>query len=212
MTPAQFNTLLNDTLSESGISEFSVLQEAILKRAKAGGDAIIVCPHDAELQAAISLTSILKAPQAFEGSPRVLVLSPTLESVHAIRDQIQSWVRRTEIAVELAHDKGNMIQQRNNIFEGADIIVGNPKRIMELYNQNGIHVNQLVLLMVHGTDQILQQPVIAQTISRLAESLPGKCQRILFTTAESSRLDKLSEQVCRHPIVQVFESEEDTEA
>ena len=211
MTPAQFDTLLQNTLSESGISEFSTLQEAVLKRVKSGGDTIFVSPQNPDLQTGISLAAILKAPQAFEGSPRVLIISPTVDSVHAIRDQIKSWIRRTEIAVELAHDKGNMIQQRNDIFEGADIIVGNPKRIMELYNQNGIHVNQLVLLMVHGTDQILQQPVIAQTISRLAESLPGKCQRILFTSAESSRLDKLSEQVCRQPKIQVFEVEADPE-
>lgn len=204
MTIEQFNQLLQDTLSESGLTAFSELQEAILKRVKSGGDAIFVCDHDAQLLAGICLAAILKAPQAFEGSPRVLVLSPTTDSVHVIRDQIKSWIRRTEIAVELAHDKGNMVQERNNIFDGADIIVGNPKRIMDLYNQNGIHVNQLVLLMVHGTNEILLNPTIAQTITRLSESLPGKCQRVLFTTAESARLSKFSEQVCRQPKILTF--------
>jgi superfamily II DNA/RNA helicase len=204
MTTAQFNTLLEDTLSEAGITAFTALQETLINRVKSGGDAIFVCAHDAELIAGISLAAIQKAPQAFEGSPRVLILSPTIDDVHLLRDQIKSWVRRTEIAVELAHDKGNMVLERNQIFDGADIIVGNPKRIMDLYNQNGIHVNQLVLLMVHGTDQILQHPVIAQTIARLCESLPGKCQRVLFTTTQTDRLNKLSDQICRHPKVQVI--------
>lgn len=208
MTTAEFNHLLQDTLSESGITAFSDVQEAILKRVKSGGDAIFVCKHDENLLKGLCLASILKAPQAFEGSPRVLILSPTIDSVHAIRDQIKSWIRRTEIAVELAHDKGNMVQERNNIFDGADIIVGNPKRIMDLYNQNGIHVNQLVLLMVHATDEILLNPTVAQTIIRLSESLPGKCQRILFTSKESERLFKMSEQVCRQPKVQIIESDD----
>lgn len=204
MTIEQLNELLEGTLHESGLDAMTSVQQTILARVKQGGDAIF-CGEPEEATTGIAFSAIVKAPRAFEGSPRVLILSPTIDSVHALHKQLTIWTRRTEIAVELAHDKGNMILERNNIFDGADIIVGNPKRIMELYNQNGIHVGQLTLFVVDQADVITKDPVMAQRIHRLAESLP-KCQRFILTSKMTPRVEKLAEELCIHPKMFAFDA------
>lgn len=199
MTPEQFNALLGYTPEESGITAFTEDQQSVISRIRQGGDAIFSGGNSADLTTAAALVSIMKAPQAFEGSPRVLLLSPTVESVHTLHEQLTRWVRRTEIAVELAHDKGNMVQERNNIFEGADIITGNARRIHDLYNQNGIHVGQLTLFIIDRADEIAKDPVNAQRVHRLAESLPKKCQRIILSRAINPRVEKMAEVICSYP-------------
>ncbi|HLP56485.1 MAG TPA: DEAD/DEAH box helicase family protein [Fluviicola sp.] len=207
MTLEQLNTLLEGTLTELGVSGLNDMQSALIARVKQGGDAVILTDRSNDPGTGISYVSVMKAPKAFEGSPRVLVLSPTIDSVHVLHKQLTDWTRRTEIAVELGHDKGNMIQERNNIFEGADIIVGNPKRIMDLYHQNGIHINQLNLFIVDDAAEIANNPNAAAYISRLAESLP-KCQRIVITSEITPRVEKMIELLCMNPKVMEFETPE----
>jgi superfamily II DNA/RNA helicase len=204
MTLEQLNEHLQDTLAESGITSLNEVEQAILARVRQGGDAVFVAGEGSGKSTGISLASVVKAPKAFEGSPRVLILSPTIDSVHNLHKQLTAWVRRTEIAVEIAHDKGNMVLERNNIFDGADIIVGNTKRILDLYIQNGIHVGQLALFVIDDASEITKDPQMPARIMRLAESLP-KCQKIILSKEWTPRVEQLAEQLCINPLVREFE-------
>jgi superfamily II DNA/RNA helicase len=205
MTLEQLDKHLENALTEAGILSLNPLQQAIISRVKQGGDAVFIAGKQSGKSTGIGLTSIIKAPKAFEGSPRVLILSPTIDSVHTLHKSMSTWTRRTEIAVEIAHDKGNMVQERNNIFDGADIIVGNTKRIMDLYIQNGIHVGQLSLFIIEDASEIMKDPLMPGRILRLAESLP-KCQKLVFTSEMTPRVEKLIEDLCTHPKVMEFEN------
>ncbi|MES2555981.1 MAG: DEAD/DEAH box helicase [Bacteroidota bacterium] len=207
MTLEQLNTLLEGTLTELGVSEPNDMQSALIARVKQGGDAVILTDRSNDPLTGISFVSVMKAPKAFEGSPRVLILSPTIDSVHVLHKQLTEWTRRTEIAVELGHDKGNMILERNNIFDGADIIIGNPKRVIDLYHQNGIHMNQLSLFIIDEASLIGNTPTTAAFVYRLAESLP-KCQRIIITKEITPRVEKMIELLCVNPKVMEFETPE----
>lgn len=200
----QLNAHLHGTLDESALMEYNPLEKAVIARLKQGGDAVFVAGGQSGKSTAIALASVIKAPKAFEGSPRVLVLSPTIDSVHQLHKLLSSWVRRTEIAVELAHDKGNMILERNNIFDGADIIAGNPKRIHDLYIQNGFHVGQLTLFVIDDASEVTKDATILQRILRLAESLP-KCQKLILTKELTPRLEQLIDQLCINPLIREFE-------
>lgn len=204
MTLEQLNEHLEGTLTESGIVSLNDVEQAILARVKQGGDAVFVAGAQSGKSTGIALASVIKAPKAFEGSPRVLILSPTIDSVHNLHKLLSSWVRRTEIAVELAHDKGNMILERNNIFDGADIITGNTKRILDLYIQNGIHVGQLTLFVVDDASEVTKDANTVQRILRIAESLP-KCQKLILTKEITPRVEQLIDGLCVHPLMRTFE-------
>ena len=130
-----------------------------------------------------------------EGSPRVLWITPSWESV---REKIKSFhhlMKRTDVTIENADDKSKIIEQRNAIFEGAEIIIGNPKRVLELYNQNWIHMNQLSLVIIDQAEIICKNPSTIQSIKRIAESLP-KCQKLIFAEGTHDRLETFCEDIC----------------
>jgi superfamily II DNA/RNA helicase len=97
-----------------------------------------------------------------------------------------------------------MVLERNNIFDGADIITGNPRRILDLYIQNGIHVGQLTLFVVDDASEIAKDAQTVQRILRLAESLP-KCQKILLSKEWTPRVEQLADQLCVRPLIREFE-------
>jgi len=207
MTLEQLNTHLENTLTEANITSLNPLQQAIVSRVKQGGDAVFIAGKQRGKSTGIALASVIKAPKAFEGSPRVLILSPTIDSVHTLHKALSDWIRRTEIAAEIAHDKGNMVLERNNIFEGADIIVGNPKRILDLYIQNGIHVGQLNRFVIEDASDMVKDAMAVSRIMRLVESLP-KCQKFILTSELNPRTEKLIEDICIDPKVEEFETDE----
>lgn len=85
-----------------------------------------------------------------------------------------------------------MVQQRNDIFDGTEIIVGNPKRIHELYLQNGINLKLLDLFIVDDLSECLsngKQP----ELKRLIESLEQKTQLVLLSDNSTKKLESFVE-------------------
>jgi superfamily II DNA/RNA helicase len=188
------NVVLN-SLSESSIQGYNSIQEQLIHKLKQGRNCFISLDHHLGVRTSLQFCSLIKAPQAFEGSPRVLWITARPERAQMIVKELQDWTRRSEIAVEFADDKGKMIVQRNHIFEGADIIVGNPKRIMDLYNQNGIHVNQLTFLIIDDASEMCKNPVTLQQVKRVNESLP-KCMKWVVTYGDHARLADFTDEIC----------------
>ena len=184
-----FNTLLEDHISPSE-NEYH-----LIKKIKQGKHLLLSAANQSSLDLILNWSTLSRAYQAFEGSPRVLWITNSNERVKQIVMELRNWSRRTEIAVELANDSGKIIEQRNFIFEGADIIVGNPKRLLELYNQNGIHVNQLSLIIIDEIDQICKNPNILQHVKRICESTE-KCMKLVVKYGEHERIEPFMDEIC----------------
>lgn len=194
----KLNLHFEETFPSAGIEKPNELQEKVLQRVKQGGDLVLIAGKSSGKSIAAAMAALEKVPEQSEGSPRALIVCSTSEQAKITADFLIKVSRRKEIYIELAHDKGNMIEQRNNIFEGADIVVGTPKRIFDLYIQNGINLGKLKLLILDDAETMLKEGTIAQ-LRRIADSLP-KCQRIFFVNSVSTKLEKLSEEFLINPI------------
>src|SRR3989338_8122467 len=143
MTLEQLNTLLEGTLTELDVSEPNDMQSALIARVKQGGDAVIITDRTNDPLTGISFVSVMKAPKAFEGSPRVLVLSPTIDSVHVLHKQLTECTRRTEIAVEFVSRLAEILPKCQRIIipkkitprveKMIELLCVNPK-VMEFEN------------------------------------------------------------------------------
>lgn len=191
----ELNNRLENTLVESGREGYTEKQEKLIKLSKQGKNQLIFTTMDPELIDGLHFISFMRAPEMLEGSPRVLWFTPSWESAREKVKSFHQLMKRTDVTIEIADDKGKIIEQRNAIFEGAEIIIGNPKRLLELYNQNGIHVNQLSLVIIDQAETLCKDPLILQSIRRISESLP-KCQKIIFSQGTHSRLEGFCEDIC----------------
>ncbi|TSJ39889.1 DEAD/DEAH box helicase [Fluviicola chungangensis] len=191
----ELNNRLENTLTESGREGYTEKQEKLIKLSKQGKNQLIFTSIDQELIDGLHFISFMRAPEMLEGSPRVLWFTPSWESA---REKVKSFhhlMKRTDVTIEIADDKGKIIEQRNAIFEGAEIIIGNPKRLLELYNQNGIHLNQLSLVIIDQAETLCKDPLILQAVRRISESLP-KCQKLIFSEGTHNRLESFCEDIC----------------
>jgi superfamily II DNA/RNA helicase len=118
-------------------------------------------------------------PQPEEGSPRAIVICKNDEVAKTIYELTIKFTKIRDLTVDLIHEKGNKLKQRNDLFDGTEIIIGTPKRICELYFQNGFNVGKLKLFMILEIDEQMRAGNRG-FISRIAESLP-KCRKLIFT-------------------------------
>ena len=191
----ELNTRLENTLAESGLEGYSPRQEKLIKLSKQGKNQLISTPYDQEIVDALHFISFMRAPEMLEGSPRVLWITPTWESAREKVKSFRNLMKRSDVTIEIADDKGKIIEQRNAIFEGAEILIGNPKRLLEIYNQNGFHINQLSLVIIDHAEILCRNPLTLQAIRRIAESLP-KCQKLIFSEGTHERLEPFCEDIC----------------
>lgn len=198
----KLNQHFEETFPSAGITAPNELQEKVLQRSKQGGDLLLVAGKSAGKSVATAIAALEKVPEQSEGSPRVVIICADSEQAKLTAALLVKVSRRKEIYVELAHDKGNMIEQRNHIFEGADIVVGTAKRIYDLYIQNGINMGKLKLFILDDAETMLKETTIGQ-LRRIADSLP-KCQRMIFANALGPKLEKVMDDLLLNPLVLEF--------
>jgi ATP-dependent RNA helicase RhlE len=202
----KLNEHFESTFAATGIEKINPVQEQLLKRTKQGGDLLFVAPDKSGKTVGAALCALQKVPESYEGSPRVIIMCGDSDKAKEIANFLTVVSRRKELMIELAHDKGVMIQQRNHIFEGADIVVGTSKRIYDLYIQNGINFGMLNLFIVDDVSKLLKESTIKE-LKRIAGSLPVKCQKFFLTTEVSSKLENLAEVFLNNPLELEIEAE-----
>ena len=191
----ELDELLGGLLLESNKTAFTSKETELIHLAKTGRNQLIYTQSDDSLLFAETVIAFSKASTMLEGSPRVLWFCATEKRIQEVKQFFANLYRRTDITLEFANDKGKIIEQRNAIFEGSEWLMGNPKRLLELYNQNGFHVNQLKLVIVDELDLICKEPQALQGIRRIAESLP-KCQYLFFASGKHAKIEGICEEVC----------------
>ncbi len=176
--------------------------ERLIKTLKAGYSVLSVASPEnyGEL-----LPEIVKlfVPKAAEGSPRAIILVANDDDAKIYHEAMSKAVKALDLTVDLVFEKGSKLKQRNDLFDGTEIIIGTTRRVCELYFQNGFNIGKLKLFMILQIDEQIRAGNKGY-ISRLAESLP-KCRQLIFTRVEDEeRLnDYLETFVGNYQVVEV---------
>jgi superfamily II DNA/RNA helicase len=176
---------LQEILPEKGIVELNSFQSKVVDGLKAGKNLLLEGHEGAGKTTAITISLVQKITEAGEGSPRAIVVCASDDKAHALHAYLEKICRPLDLTVDLAHDRGNKLQQRNDIFDGTEIIVGTAKRLYELYIQNGFNVSKLRLFILDDALNQFKSGYKTQ-LTRIAESLP-KCQYILASASFSDQ-------------------------
>ncbi|MBC9813127.1 DEAD/DEAH box helicase [Crocinitomicaceae bacterium CZZ-1] len=162
--------------------------KSLFSTIKSGKNVLISAPVSSGKTTTALVSIFNKVNQEYEGSPRAILLTNSIEKAEALHKKIAPVCRKLDVTADLIHDKGNSIQQRNDIFDGTEIIIGNPKRIFELYLQNGINLKLLDLFIVDDLDECLSNHKQAE-LKRLIESLESKTQLVLLTNVYNKKVE-----------------------
>jgi len=178
-------TELAELLEEKNFSALNAFENAVIDGIRSGRNTLAEGPEGSGKTTAALVAVLQKVTEAAEGSPRAIIVCATDQKAYDLHAELSKYCRWLDLTVDLAHDRGNILQQRNDIFDGTEIIVATPKRLYELYIQNGFNVGKLKLLIL---DDMVDQFRTGHKMHliRLFESLP-KCQHLYFSTTFAER-------------------------
>lgn len=151
----------------TGVSEFGI---KLFSAMKSGNHILALAAKNSGKTETAIVASFDKVNQQMEGAPRVLYICNNVEESTRIYEIMTKVAAPLDVTVDLAHDKGNQVQQRNDLFNGTEIIVGTIKRIFELYVQNGINLTLLEYLIIDDLEEILAQGKVME-IKRIIDGL-----------------------------------------
>lgn len=185
MTLSKLRAELVEILPDKGISTLNEFQTRVIDGLKSGKNLMVEGPEGSGKTTAILISVLQKIQEAGEGSPRAIVVCSTDQKAYDLHAELEKICRILDLTVDLAHDRGNMLQQRNDIFDGTEIIVGTPRRLYELYIQNGYNVSKMKLFILDDALDIFKNGYKMQ-LSRIVESLP-KCQYLFCSHSFNDR-------------------------
>ena len=183
---------LKDALDAAGIKEPLPFQKAILSKIKGGSSIFGIAPEGAGKTTSIIISTLQKLDcAAFEDAPRALIYVKDKESALALQSEFERFTRRMDLRIYPVYEEHNIEAQRNDIFDGVDIVIATPKRLSKIFYLNGINLGKLKLFIVDDAE-FLSKPTPFSDVIRIPESL-DRCQYAIFSTKFDPRMERMQD-------------------
>ena len=187
----KLNKQLTNSLFENGFEEPRPLQELCIRKAASGTDIIVEGGSGSGKSTSIIIHTIQKLQSSFEDAARALIVVPNKEDAIAMKEQFLLLGKHTNLRIHAAQEGEKIDKQAEAIYFGADVIIGTPVRVLELYFKKNLNINKIKLFVIDNAELIIKNANQGQ-IDRLALSLP-KCQHLVFTKDYSAKVERLIE-------------------
>ena len=184
---------VKDALALIDILDLSDYGKQLFSAIKSGRHILAIAPKNSGKTEASIVACFNKVNKELEGSPRIVFIAKSIDAAVRMHEVMSKAAMPLDVTVDLAHDKGDMVKQRNDIFDGTEIIVGTIKRIHDLYVQNGINFKLLHYLIIDDFEEVLLQGK-AMEIKRLIDGF-SKTQLICLANERSTRVQQFASSV-----------------
>jgi ATP-dependent RNA helicase DeaD len=179
---------VKEALAAAEITDVSEFGKLLFSTIKSGSHILAVAPKNTGKTTAAVVACFNKVNKQLDGAPRVLFICAHLDNAIQLHEMMSKIAFPLDVTVDLAHDKGDQVKQRNDIFDGTEIIVGNIKRVFDLYVQNGINVQELDYLIFDDLEELLTQGKVME-IKRLIDGI-NKTQVICLANEMNMRVEQ----------------------
>lgn len=133
--------------------------------------------NEARVAVVASTLHTLKA--SYEDVARTLILVESKEIADDYYDMFEALGKHTDLRVWTAYKGPKILDQKENIYFGADVVIATPQRLNELLNIEGFNSAGLLTLVLDNADKLLKVGVNSFT-QRISDSVPNK-QRICIS-------------------------------
>jgi ATP-dependent RNA helicase RhlE len=137
------------------------------------------------------LLPLLKLYKFIPGhTPKIVILVPTRELVVQVAEEVEKLTKYMSVRTIGIFGGVNINTQKTSIYQGCDIIVGTPGRIMDLTLDNVIRFEEMQKLVIDEFDEMLNLGFRTQLTAILA-MMPKKRQNILFSATMTDEVDAI---------------------
>ena len=125
-------------------------------------------------------------------TPKIVILVPTRELVVQVVEEVEKLTQFMSVRTLGIYGGVNINTQKTAVYQGIDVLVGTPGRVMDLALDNVIRFDETQKLVIDEFDEILNLGFRPQVTSILA-MMRTKRQNILFSATMTDEVDEMLE-------------------
>ena len=129
---------------------------------------------------------------------RVLVVTPTRELAQQIADNFSLYAKYTNATLMTIYGGVSSKPQIEQLNKGADIIIGTPGRLLDLYKQKHLNLDHLHFLVLDEADLMLDMGFI-DDVKKLIQVTPDTRQTLLFSATMPLPIRELAQEFLKKP-------------
>lgn len=122
---------------------------------------------------------------------RALILTPTRELAAQVEESIRRYGKYLNLSSMAMYGGVDSEQQKKALFEGIDILVATPGRLLDMAHQRALYFDEVEMLILDEADRMLDMGFIAD-INKIIEKLPLDRQNLLFSATLSADVRSLA--------------------
>ncbi|WP_238580674.1 DEAD/DEAH box helicase [Streptomonospora alba] len=191
-----------DRLAQDGVTTPFPIQAAAIPDALAGLD-VLGCGRTGSgktLAYGLPLLSRAADRRAASSRPRALVLVPTRELAHQVRDALLVYGRLLGARIGDVVGGSSYTRQINELRRGVEVLVATPGRLTDLINQGACDLGDVELCVLDEADQMCDMGFMPQ-VTELLDQVPAGGQKLLFSATLDGDVDKLVRRYMNKPTV-----------
>ncbi|WP_297333078.1 DEAD/DEAH box helicase [Flavobacterium sp.] len=181
---------LQKAIDELGISNPTPIQERAMPVILSGRDVMGIAQTGTGKTFAYLLPVLKQWKFAKTDTPRVVIIVPTRELVVQVAEETEKLTQYMSVRVLGIYGGVNINTQKTKVYEGVDILVGTPGRIMDLALDGVVRFDALQKLIIDEFDEILNLGFRFQVTSILS-MMKQKRQNILFSATMTDEVDEM---------------------
>lgn len=190
-------------LAEENYTTPTPIQAQAIPHVMAGRDLLGIAQTGTGKTAAFSLPMIHRLLVTnFRPSPRGvrgLVLAPTRELADQIARNVKKYSAKARLSVNVVVGGTPLGRQIRMLSRGLDILVATPGRLIDLYDRQAVHFDDLEVFVLDEADQMLDLGFI-HALKKIAALLPEQRQSLFFSATMPQTIAELSGRFLTDPV------------
>lgn len=191
------NPLLN-ALADLGFSIPTPIQQMALPVIMSGKDVVGLAQTGTGKTFAYLIPILRQLKFSDQRQPRVLILVPTRELVLQVLGEVEKLTKYMNLRYAGVYGGTNINTQKKTVYEGLDILVATPGRMVDLAMTGILRLSSIQKLVIDEVDEMLALGFRTQTI-QILEMLPSKRQNLMFSATLTEDVQQLIEDFFTDP-------------
>ncbi len=179
-------------LDDAGFERPTAIQHQVFAPVRSGKDIIGIAQTGTGKTLAYLMPILMKLNYAQGMDPRALIVVPTRELVLQVCETIELLTPYMDIRALGVYGGVNINTQKGKVYDGVDILVATPGRLMDIYMTRILKLSQVKTLVIDEADKMMDLGFMPQ-LNAIFEVLPEKHQNLLFSATFSDTVAKLSD-------------------
>ena len=200
------NTPLLNALIDLGFENPTPIQEKVYPVVMSGRDAVGVAQTGTGKTFAYLLPILRQLKYSDSKHPRILVVVPTRELVLQVVGEVEKLTKYMNVRVIGVYGGTNINTQKQAVFNGLDILVATPGRLVDLVMTGTLRLKSIQKLVIDEVDEMLNLGFRPQLMSFM-DSLPQRRQNLMFSATLTEEVATLIESYFYEPITIQIENQ-----